>query len=108
MRPFALHTDDETEVPLVPNGHGIPAARLSDNEEVGPGQVLDQMAGPSRVALLSDRAGDQEFPGRLMTAPRRGRLCECLLLVAFRSTMAPVALEADRQRPFYRVHGPQP
>src|SRR5437764_14386571 len=97
MRPLALHMDDETEVPLVPDRHGIPAARLTDNEEVGPGQVLDQMAGPSRVALLPDRADNENLPRRRMTARRHERRREGTLRVARPPPMEAVARQPDRQ-----------
>src|SRR2546429_1097794 len=103
MRPLALHMDDETEVPLVPDRRGIPAARLADNEEVGPGQVLNQMAGPSRVALLSHRADDQDLPGRRVTARRHERRREGAFRITRPSPVEAVALEADRQGSFDRV-----
>src|SRR5207249_4600092 len=103
MRPLALHADDEAEVPLVADRDRIPAARFSDDEEVGPGQVMDQMAGPSRVALLSDRADDQDLPGQRMTARRDERRREGALRVARPSPMEAASFEADRQSSFDRV-----
>src|SRR5207302_9838758 len=96
MRPLALHMDDETEVPLVPDRHGIPAARLADNEEVGAGQVLNQMPGPSRVALLPHRAVDQDLPGRRVTARRHERRPEGAFPLTRPSPVEAVAPESDR------------
>ena len=61
------------------------------------------MAGPSRVALLSHRADDQDLPGRRVTARRHERRREGAFRITRPSPVEAVALEADRQGSFDRV-----
>src|SRR5213593_3353419 len=57
MAPLAVEPEDEAQVPLVADRDAVPAARLSDDQEVGP-MPGKEMARAAGIALLPDRADD--------------------------------------------------
>src|SRR6266540_620189 len=102
MGPFAVEPQEEAQVPLVADRHAVPAARLTDDEEVGSG-VGEEMAGAPRIAFLTHGADDDDLPRAIVAVGRHERGCERPLRVTGTPSMEAIALESDGQPPLHRV-----
>src|SRR3989442_11159187 len=102
MGPLAVEPEDEAQVPLVADRDAVPPARLADDEEVG-ASAREEMAGAPRVALLTDRANDDDLSRAVVAVG--GHECgrERPLRVTRAAPVEAAAVESDGKPPPPRV-----